>query len=183
MQRSNYTDICRFVSILVAMLLMGFLAACSPPMLAYRLYKGTPKPSDETAQLLCKGKRIQIKSVNGMKSPDGKDTFGKVKLEIRPGDYQLTVSFSGKTMTLVEAGVYYYNVFYRLDSVSDVDITVKAEAGHTYLVTSTRDYKKSIWYAVVRDETDDRILVNKGPYPLNKIRTGDNQETRRVYTH
>jgi hypothetical protein len=183
MKSFNYREKARFAIELMSVVLIGFLSSCSQPVHIYRLYEGPIMPSEETAQLLCKGDEIQIKSVNGKKSPDGKDTFGKVKLEIRPGDYQLTVSFSGKTMTLVEAGVYYYNVFYRLDSVSDVDITVKAEAGHTYLVTSTRDYKKSIWYAVVRDETDDRILVNKGPYPLNKIRTGDNQETRRVYTH
>ena len=183
MKSFNYREKARFAINLLTVGLMGFLATCSPSVQTYRLYEGPQIASGETAQLLCKGDKIQIKSVNGKKSPDGKDTFGKVKLEIRPGDYQLTVSFSGKTMTIVEAGVYVYNVFYRLDSVSDVDITMKAEAGHTYLVTSTHDYEKSIWHAVVRDETDDRIIANKGPYPLNKIRTGDNQETKRVYTH
>jgi len=183
MKRTNYKDTARLIINLTTVVLMGFLATCSPSVQTYRLYEGPQIASGETAQLLCKGDEIQIKSVNGKKNPDGKDIFGKVKLEIRPGDYQVTVSFSGKTMTLVEAGVYYYNVFYRLDSVSDVDITMKAEAGHTYLVTSTHDYEKSIWYAVVKDETDNRIIVNKGPYPLSKIRTGDNQETKRVYTH
>jgi hypothetical protein len=181
MQRSNYTDICRFVSILVAMLLMGFLAACSPPMLAYRLYKGTPKPSDETAQLLCKGERIHIISVNDMKSPDGKDTFGNVKLEILPGDYHVTASFSGKSSTLIHASRYYYYVFYRHDSLNDVDITIKAEPGHTYLLTSTHDYGKSTWHVVVRDETGNRIILKEGPFPLNKIRTGDDQAQMRRY--
>ena len=181
MQRSNYTDNHPFVSILLTILLMGFLATCSPPMLTYRLYQGPQKPSDETAQLLCKGDRIQINSLNGMKSPDGKDTYGNVKLEILPGDYDLTVSFSGKSMTMVNATRYYYNVFYRHDSLNTVDITIKAEAGHTYLVTSTHDYGKSIWNAVVKDETGDRIIVNEGPYRLNKIRTGDNQDAKRVY--
>jgi hypothetical protein len=181
MQRSNYTDSCRFVSILLTMLLMTFLAACSPSMLTYRLYQSTQKPSNETAQLLCKGKRIQINSVNGMKSPDGKDTFGGVKLEILPGDYHVTVSFSGKSSTLVHASRYYYYVFYRHDSLNNVDITMKAEPGHTYLLTSTHDYKKSTWHVVVRDETGKRIILKEGPFPLNKIRTGDDQAQMRRY--
>jgi hypothetical protein len=137
--------------------------------------------SDETAQILCKGERIQINSMNGMKSPDGKDAFGNVKLEILPGDYHLILSFSGKSMTMVSAGRYYYNVFYRHDSLNNVDITMKAEAGHTYIVTSTHDYEKSTWHVIVKDETGDRRILKEGPYPLNKIRTGDNQEARRVY--
>lgn len=182
MQRCNYKDIPRFVSILVTMVLIVFLATCSPKLQTHRLYEGPQMPSAKTAQILCKGDRIQINSVNGMKSPDGKDTYGNVKLEILPGDYDLTVSFSGKSMTMVNATRYYYNVFYRHDSLNTVDITMKAEAGHTYLVTSTHDYEKSIWNAVVKNETGDRIIVNEGPYRLNKIRTGDNQDARRVYS-
>lgn len=181
MKRSNYMDIPRFVISLMTVVLVGYLSSCSPSLQTYRLYAGPQMPSAETAQLLCKGDKIQINSVNGKKSPEGKDVFGKVKLEILPGDYHLTVSFSGKSMTMVEATRYYYNVFYRHDSLNTVDITIKAETGHTYLVTSTHDYEKSIWYAIVRDETDDRIILNKGPYPLNKIRTGDNQDAKRVY--
>jgi hypothetical protein len=181
MQRSNYTDICRFVSIVLTMLLMTFLAACSPPLLTYRLYQDTQKPSDETAQLLCKGKRIQINSVNGTKSPDGKNTFGNVKLEILPGDYHVTVSFSGKSSIRVPASRYYYYVFYRHDSLNNVDITMKAEPGHTYLLTSTHDYEKSTWHVVVRDETKDRMILKEGPFPLNKIRTGDDQAQMRRY--
>ncbi|MEJ2364186.1 MAG: hypothetical protein P8017_05820 [Deltaproteobacteria bacterium] len=85
MERSNYEDIHRFVSILFTMLLMGFLATCSPPMQTYRLYQGPQMPSGETAQILGKGERIQIISVNGMKSPDGKDTFGNVRLDYTKG--------------------------------------------------------------------------------------------------
>jgi hypothetical protein len=181
MERSNYTDIPRIVSILLTMLLMGFLATCSPSMLTYRLYQGTQKPSDETAQILCKGKRIQINSVNGMKSPDGKDTFGSVELETLPGDYHVTVSFAGRSSTLVHASRYYYYVFYRHVSVRNVDITVKAEPGHKYFLTSTHDYGKSTWHVVVRDETKDRIILKEGPFPLNKIRTGDDQAQMRRY--
>jgi hypothetical protein len=166
---------------LLTMLLMGFLATCSPPRQAYRLYQGPQMPSDETAQILSKGARIQIISVNGMKSPDGKDTFGNVKLEIVPGDYHLTVSFSGKSSTRVPAGMYYYYIFYRHDSLNNVDITMKAEPGHTYLLTSTHDYEKSSWHVIVRDRTDDRIIVKEGPFPLNKIRTGDDQDEMRRY--
>jgi hypothetical protein len=91
-------------------------------MKTYRLYKGPQMDSDKTAQLLCKGKRIKINSVNGMKSPDGKDTFGNVELEILPGDYHLTVSFSGRSSTLVSASRYYYNIFYRHYSLNNLDL-------------------------------------------------------------
>ncbi len=170
------------VRILMAIVLMGFLASCTPAMQTYRLYEGQKLPSSETANLLCKGARIQINSVNGMKSPDGKDTFGNVTLEVLPGKYSVTVSFSGRSMTLASGGKYYYNIYYRHDSLDNVDITIKAEAGHTYLVTSTHDYEKSRWHAIVRDETGNRIILEKGPYSLNKIRTGDNRDVRRVYT-
>lgn len=50
-----------------------------------------------------------------------------------------------------------------------------AEGDHTYLVTSNHDYEESTWNAVARDETDDRTILKEGPYPLNKIRTGDNR--------
>jgi hypothetical protein len=181
MERSNYEDIHRFVSILFTMLLMGFLATCSPPMQTYRLYQGTQLPSGEAAQILCKGERIQIISVNGMESPDGKNAFGNVRLEILPGDYHLTVSFSGRSSTLVHAARYYYYVFYRHDSLNNVDITMKAEPGHTYLLTSAHDYEKSTWSVIVRDETEDRIILKEGPFPLNKIRTGDDQAQMRRY--
>jgi hypothetical protein len=138
-------------------------------------------PSDETAQIFCKGKMMQINSVNGMKSPDGKNTFGNVKLEILPGDYRITVSFSGKSSTLVPAGMYYYYIFYRHDSLNKVDITMKADPGHKYLLTSTHDYEKSTWSIIVRDETEDIIILKEGPFPLNKIRTGDDQAQMRRY--
>jgi hypothetical protein len=35
-----------------------------------------------------------------------------------------------------------------------------AEGDHTYLVTSNHDYEESTWNAVVRDETDDRTILN-----------------------
>jgi hypothetical protein len=183
MKTCNYRESSRFIIRLMTVVLVGFLASCGPSKKTYKLYQGPQLPSEETAQLVCEGETIQINAVNGQKSPQGKDTFGKVELEILPGDYDLTVSFSGKSMTMVDATRYYYDVFYRHDSLNPVDITVKAEAGHTYLLTSTHDYEKSTWYAVVKDETGDRIIVNAGPYRLNKIRTGDNQEARRVYGH
>ena len=150
-------------------------------MKTYRLYKGPQLPSEETAQLVCKGETIQINSVNEMKSPDGKDTFGNVTLEILPGDHHVTVSFSGRSMTTVVGNSYNYQVFFTHNSLHNMDITIKAEAGHRYLVTSNHNYEKSTWNAVVKDETDDRRILKEGPYPLNKIRTGDNQTSKRVY--
>ena len=183
MQRTNYKDIPRFVSILMTMVLMVYLASCGPSKKTYKLYKGPQLPSNETAQLVCKGETIQINSVNEMRSPDGKNTFGKVTLEILPGDYHITVSFSGRSAPTVFGESYNYQVFYTHDSLQNVDITIKAEAGHKYLVTSDHDYEKSTWNAVVKDETNDRTIIEEGPYPLNTIRTGDNRASSRVYHH
>jgi hypothetical protein len=98
-----------------------------------------------------------------------------------PGDYHITVSFSGRSAPTVFGESYNYQLFFTHNSLHTVDITIKAEAGHTYLVTSSHDYEKSTWHAVVRDETEDRRILREGPYPLNTIKTGDNQDARRVY--
>jgi hypothetical protein len=181
MQRTNYKGIPRFVSVLMAMVLMVYLASCGPSMKTYKLYQGPQLPSEETAQLVCKGETIQINSVNGQKSPLGKDTFGNVTLEILPGDHQVTVSFSSRSARTVFGESFNYQVFFTHNSLENVDITIKAEAGHRYLVTSRHDYEKSTWNAVVRDETDDKRILREGPYPLNTVRTGDNRTARRVY--
>jgi hypothetical protein len=181
MTRPKCKSISSFVSVLIAAVFVVYLSSCGPSMKTYRLYKGPQLPSEETAQLVCKGETIQINSVNEMKSPDGKDTFGNVTLEILPGDHHVTVSFSGRSMTTVVGNSYNYQVFFTHNSLHNMDITIKAEAGHRYLVTSNHNYEKSTWNAVVKDETDDRRILKEGPYPLNKIRTGDNQTSKRVY--
>lgn len=149
----------------------------------YKLYQGPQRASNETAQLVCEGERVQLNSVNGQKSPTGKDTFGKVTLEILPGNYDLTVSFSGRSMTTVFGDWYSYNIFYRHNSTDNVNISMKAEAGHTYIVTSDHNYEKNQWHAVIKDDTDGKRILKEGPYPLNKVRTGDNRATRQKYRH
>jgi hypothetical protein len=147
----------------------------------YRLYQGPQLPDDETAQIICTGERIRINSVNGQKSPDGKDTFGNVRLEILPGDYDLTVSFSGTSLVMVhgkKGQSIGETISYRHDSLNDVDITINAKAGHTYVVNSSHNYEQSRWFIVVRDETGDRRILKEGPYPLNKIRTADKLQER-----
>ena len=171
----------RFLTVLIATVLMVYLVSCGPPMKTYKLYQGPQLPSEETAQLVCKGETIQINSVHGQKSAQGKDTFGNVTLEILPGDYQVTVSFSGRSATTVFGESYNYQVFFTHHSLENVDITIKAEAGHRYLLTSNHDYQKSTWNAVFSDETKDKRILRKGPYPLNTIRTGDNRDSKRVY--
>jgi hypothetical protein len=180
MPRPKCKNISRFLSVLIATVFIIYLASCGPSKKTYKLYTGPQLPSDKTAQLVCEGKTIQINAVNGQKSPDGKDTFGNVTLEILPGVYHVTVSFSGRSRTTVFGNSYNYQVFFTHNSLHNVDITIKAEAGHTYLVTSNHDYQKSTWNAVVRDETDDRRILKEGPYPLNKIRTGDNRASKRI---
>ena len=116
--------------------------------------------------------------MNGKKSPKGKDVFSNVALEILPGDCRLIVSYSGRSMKLASAGQYTYNISYRHDSLENLDLSLKAEAGPIYLLTSDHDYEKDQWRAVIKDETNDKIILEEGPYPLNKIRTGDNRATR-----
>ena len=181
MSRSTCKNISRFLTVLIATLFMVYLTSCGPSKKTYQLYKGPQLPDNETAQLICKGETIQINSVNGQESPQGKDTFGNVTLEILPGDHRVTVSFSGRSATMVFGESYNYQVFFTHNSIQNVDITIKAEAGHTYLLTSDHDYEKSTWNVVVRDETDDKTILEEGPYPLNTIRTGDNRAARRVY--
>ena len=183
MQRFAIGNIPHLLSILSSVVLTGFLLSCTMDLRSYRLYQGAQLPSDQTAQIICTGKRIRINSVNGQKSPDGKDIFGNVRLEVLPGDYDLTVSFSGTSMAMNygEDGRYKYNIYYRYDSLNNIDITINTKAGHTYLVSSTHNYEQSRWYIVVRDETGDRRIVKEGPYPLNKIRIGDNLQDRTRY--
>ena len=177
MQGSKLKNILRLVNIPMTILVV-FLASCGPSMKTYKLYEGPQLPSNETAQLVCEGETIQINSVNGQKSPKGKDTFGNVTLEILPGDYNLIVSFSGRSMKMASGGLYTYNIFYRHDSLEKLELSFKAEAGHIYLLTSDHNYEKERWHAVIKDETADKKILKEGPYPLNKIRTGDNRATR-----
>jgi len=97
------------------------------------LYQGPQLPSDQTAKLVSKGERIRIRSVNGRKIPSGKDVLPAVAVEVLPGDYLLTVSFSATTssMNYGEDGRYRYSIYYTHQSVDNVDIALTVEAGHT----------------------------------------------------
>jgi hypothetical protein len=178
MKKISHKQITPFVNVLFSLTLVVWLTSCGPSMKTYRLYDGPQRPTEETVLLLCEGKTAQLNSINGQKSPKGKNVFGNVTLEILPGDYQLTVSFSGKSMEQVSGGNYYYHIFYQHDSLENVDITMEAEAGHTYLLTSDHDYGKSRWHAILMDQTNEKRILKLGPYPLNTVRTGDNRATR-----
>ena len=181
MQESKDKTILRFVSVLMATVFLVNLASCGTPLKTFRLYEGPQLQTDEIALLVCRGRTVQLNSVNGQKSPKGKDVFGNVTLEILPGDYNLIVSFSGRSKTRADGGLYHYPIFYQHDSLENVEINMKAEAGHTYLLTSNHDYLKSVWHAIIIDETDDKRILKAGPYRLNRIRTGDNRAARRTY--
>ncbi len=185
MQRLKFSNIPRLATSFVSILLLAFLTNCTSALETrrLRLYEDPQLPSDETAQIICTGERIRIDAVNGQKSPDGKDNYGKVRIEVLPGEYQLTVSFSGESVEMYygEDGRYRYDIYYRHDSSNKVVITIEAEAGHIYLVTSSHDYEQSRWRILVKDQTARRTILKEGPYPLNKIRTGDNRESKIRY--
>jgi len=183
MQRFAIGNIPHLLSILSSVVLTGFLLSCTMDLRSYRLYQGPQLPSDQTAKLISKGETIRIRSVNGRKIPSGKNVLPAVAIEVLPGDYHVTVSFSASSLIMAygEDGRYRYNIYYTHKSVDNVDVALTVEAGHTYLVTSSHDYETSSWYPVVRDETDNRKILKEGPYPLNKIRTGDNRQSRIRY--
>jgi hypothetical protein len=182
MQRFAIGNIPHLLCILSSVVLTGFLLSCTMDLRSYRLYQGPQLPSDQTAKLISKGGKIRIRSVNGRKIPSGKDVLPAVAIEVLPGDYDLTVSFSGSSLAMAygENGRYKYNIYYTHQSVDNVDIALATEAGHTYLVTSSHNYEESTWYAVIRDNTTDKRILKNGPYPLDKIRTGDNRDARRI---
>ena len=84
MEKSHYKPILAFV--IVLFLVVWLATSCGPSMQRYRLYDGPQRPIEQTVLLLCEGETVQLNSVNGQKSPDGKDTFGKVTVELLPGD-------------------------------------------------------------------------------------------------
>ena len=52
-----------------------------------------------------------------------------------------------------------------------MDVRVRTEAGHTYLLTSQDDPEREEWYVVVMDETQKRKIVEVGPQPSKTVRT------------
>jgi hypothetical protein len=181
MQRLNFRNIPRLTGVFISIVFLSGLTSCALDRNTYKLYQGPQLPDDETAQIICTGERIQINSVNGQKSPDGKDTFGNVRIEILPGDYNLTVSFSGWSLVMVhgkEGQSRGETIYYRHNSLNNVDIRINAQAGHIYVVNSSHNYETSRWYIILTDKSDDRSILKEGPYPLTKVRTSDNLQER-----
>ena len=146
----------------------------------YRLYEGSQLPEDKVAILISKGP-IVIHSLDGKKNPSGEDTYGPGRYEVLPGDHKMNVSFYQMSTSSELGGTYYYDVFYRNTSTGNVDVNIKTKAGHEYLLTSDYDYKTLEWNFVLVDKTKNEKIVETGPYPLKRVRTGDNRATRRLY--
>jgi hypothetical protein len=146
---------------------------------SYKLYEGAELPEDRIAIITGKERPVFVHAVNGMKNPEGGDTYGSFRIELLPGAHTLTMSFEGRTSKFVLADrpySFHYTVYYRCNSTKTVEIRVKAEAGHTYSVASKLDFDKQKWNAVVMDETKGETVVQHGPYSLDCIRTGDDRE-------
>ena len=167
-----------FNSLALAMVILFGTANCSATR-GYKLYEGAELPEDRITIITGKERPVFVHAVNGMKNPEGEDTYGSFKMELLPGTHTLTMSFEGRTSTSERADrpySFYYTVYYRCNSTKRVDIKVNAEAGHTYLVTSKRDFDKHQWYAVVMGEITEETIVQDGPYDLDCVRTGDDRE-------
>lgn len=145
---------------------MGFLASCTT-MKTTKLYEDRQLHDDEIAHIFSKEDRILVHSINGVKSPDGKETYGPSKFELLPGDYTLTVSFR-RNFAITRGRS---TVYYRSSSTRNLDVRVRTEAGHTYLLTSQHYPEREEWYAVVMDQTQKRKTIEVGPQPSKTVRT------------
>ena len=162
----------------LAMVILCGTASCSATK-SYKLYEGAELPEDRIAIITGQERPVFVHAVNGMKNPEGEDTYGSFRTELLPGTHTVTMSFEGRTSTSERTDrpySFYYTVYYRCNSTKTVDIKVNAEAGHIYSVTSKRDFDKHQWYAVVMDETTGETIVQDGPYALDCVRTGDDRE-------
>ena len=141
-------------------------------MKTYKLYEGQRLPDDKAVHLINKGSRILVKgdrvlvhSVDGVKSSERKEAYNPGVFELLPGDHTLTVSFY-RFFAITQGCESFY---YRSTSTRKVDVTMRTEAGHTYLLTSRQDPKKDKWYFVVTDEAKGKQIVEAGPYPCETV--------------
>ena len=151
-------------SIVNFVILLCFLASCTTTK-TYKLYEGQQLPEDKIAHLISKEERILVHSVDGVKSPEGKETYGPSVFELSPGDHTLTVSFR-RTFTVTHGRT---TITYRSTSSGSLDVKVNAEAGHTYRLGAEHDPEKEQWYAIVMDETKKKRIVEAGPYSSKTV--------------
>ena len=166
MHRQQYKISIHLSAFVTFVAMICFLASCTT-VNTHRLYEGQQLSDDKIALLISKGDTILVHSVDGMKSPDGKETYGPSKFELLPGNHTLIVSF--RRDFAVERGRAI--IYYRSSSANNLVVRVGTEAGHTYLLTSQRDDERQEWYAVVMDETQKRKIVEEGPQPYNTVQT------------
>jgi hypothetical protein len=145
---------------------MGFLASCTT-MKSTKLYEGQQLPDNRIAHLISKEDWILVHSVDGVKDPDGSETYGPSKFELLPGDHTLIVSFQRNFSHTTGRTV----VYYKSSSTNNLDLRVRTEAGHTYLLTSQHDPEREEWYAVIMDETQKRKIVEVRPEPSKTVQT------------
>jgi len=132
-----------------------------------KLYEGQQLSEDKIARLISKEDGILVHSVDGVKSPDGKETYGPSKLELLPGDHVLVVSFRRTFSRTTGSGI----VYYRSSSTNNVAVRFRTEAGHTYILKAEHDPKRKEWFAIVLDETQKRKIVEVGPQPSKTVQT------------
>lgn len=166
MNKQQYKISLRSPGFVTFVMMICFLTSCTT-MKTHRLYEGRQLSDDKIAQLISKGDGILVHSVDGVKSPDGKETYGPSTFELLPGDHTLIVSFR-RNFGVPRGRA---TIYYRSSSTNNLDVRVGTKAGHTYLLTSQHDPEKEEWFAVVMDETQKRKIVEVGPQPSKTIQT------------
>ncbi len=165
---------------LIGIIVMCLFAGCMT-LQEYKLYKGPQLPGDKVAVLINKGETIVVHTIDGINNPSGEKVYGPGRFAVLPGEHSLNVSFYRISTSTQLEGHYYYDVFHKNTSTSNIDVNFETESGHQYLLTSEYDYKRLQWSFVLMDETTKEKIIETGPYPLNRVRTGDNKQIRRLH--
>jgi hypothetical protein len=165
---------------LISIIVMCVFAGCTT-LQDYKLYEGPQLPDDKVSILINKGETIVVHSIDGKKSPSDEKVYSPGRFAVLPEEHSLNVSFYRISTSTQLEGHYYYDVFHKNTSISNIDVNFETESGHQYLLTSKYDYKDLQWSFVLLNETTNERVVETGPYPLDRVRIGDNKQIRRLH--
>jgi hypothetical protein len=145
-------NLSKIFHITVLFLLSSFCIGCSTVPKGYRLYDGTPRPSDAVAFSLA------ISGANIIHITDEENTSNRAyffddKLELLPGSYTLHIGWSDGYNSVAKEGV---------------DIKLKAKPGHVYVIYPEFP-GTGLWYPRIVDIVSvkdySKVKCNNCPSP------------------
>jgi hypothetical protein len=165
--------------VLISLAVIGLLVGCASRPETVRLHDQEDLGDQEVAFLAGDREYLMLHAVDGRESPSGKKGFGSswdgtYQLEVLPGEHVLTVSlYLRTTSNEISNRFSSYEKHYELSSLENVEISLRVEAGHTYILTSEWDFDSEEWFPVVIDQTTDRTVFKDGPYLFKRVEVGD----------